>query len=237
MATPRGGRSDAGPLLRVLVFAGTVLVIITLAVLPLLTPAFIHPALDAAGSAGRLGVEAAVAHRLSDQSVTELLLGPGSFAFPGPDGETFYDAAERGHLADARLLLWLYLIAGAASLLGIGVALVRAQGDRRRALWRTISRAGASAAIVVIGLGVISLVAFGTLFSLFHEVFFPGGNWAFDPATQRLVQLYPFTFWQLAAAALGVLVFLFGLAAWWLGRSMTRRSAATRSMAHSTEGR
>jgi hypothetical protein len=237
MGMPRGGRSDAGPLLRVLVFAGTVLVIIALAVLPLLTPAFIHAALDAAGSAQRLGVEATVAHRLSDQSVAELLLGPGTFAFPGPDGEPFYDVAERGHLADARLLLWLCLVAGAVSLLAIGAALVRAPGDRRRALWRTISRAGAAAAIGVAGLGVISLVAFGTLFSLFHEVFFPGGNWAFDPSTQRLVQLYPFTFWQLAAAALGVLVFLVGLAAWWLGRSMARRSAARHSMAQATEGR
>ena len=216
-----------------------------LAVLPLLTPAFTHPALDVAGSAGRLGVQTGVAHRWSDRSVAELVLGPGSFAFDGPDGPgagPFYDAAERGHLADARLLLWLCLIAGAVSLL----VHRRPHRSRRRAsaggrLWRIVSRAGATAAVAVILLGVVSLVAFDALFTLFHQVFFPGGNWSFDPATQRLVQLYPFAFWQVAAAAFGVLVAVLGVAAWWLGRRLGRsapvRVGAATIGAGSTAGR
>ena len=46
----------------------------------------------------------------------------------------------------------------------------------------------------------------------------PGGNYAFDPRTQRLVQLYPFAFWQIAAAAYGVLALVLGLTAWIVGR-------------------
>ena len=79
--------------------------------------------------------------------------------------------------------------------------------------------------IVVVVLGIISVVAFDTLFTLFHQVFFPGGNFAFDPDTQRLVQLYPFRFWQIAAAALGVLVFAIAALAWLLGRSISRRAS------------
>ena len=125
MTAPQGPRPGPGRVLRAAVFIGTILAIIAMAVLPLLTPAFTHPALDAAGSAGRLGVQTGVAHRWSDLSVAELVLGPGTFAFDGPDGPgagPFYDTAERGHLADARLLLWLCLVAGTVSLLGIGVA-------------------------------------------------------------------------------------------------------------------
>ena len=207
------------------VITATILVIVALAVLPLLTPLFIHPALQAAGSAARLGLDDAMARAMSDQSVQELLLGPGTFAFSGPDGRAFYDPAERGHLADARLLLWLCLAAGIVSAIVLGLSLARTPAEGRARLWRLISRAGGMAAGVVVVLGLVSMVAFGTLFSLFHRVFFPGGNSSFDPATQHLVQLYPFAFWQLAALALGTLVFLLGLGTWLLGRTMAGRAS------------
>ncbi len=220
---PAGAAGRLGPLTRVAVFTGTALVIVALAVLPLLTPLFIHPALEAAGAPGRLGLDTAVVRELSDRSVQELLLGPGTFAFDGPDGQPFYDTAERSHLGDARALLWLCLVAGTVAGVVICLALLRAPSGRRASLWRIISRAGLTTAVTVAVLGIVSLVAFGTLFTLFHQVFFPAGNWSFDPATQRLVQLYPFAFWQIAAAAAGVLIFLLGLGAWVLGRSMAHR--------------
>jgi len=213
---------EAGWPRRLVVFIGTVLVIIAVAVLPLLTPLFIHPALDAAGAAGRVGLDTTLAHEMSDRSVQDLVLWSGDFAFEGPDGSAFYDADERGHLRDARILLWLFLGAGAISAIVIGITLRRSDGPGRATAWRVISRAGAATAIVVVVLGVISAVAFGTLFTLFHQIFFPAGNWSFDPATQRLVQLYPFRFWQIAAAALGLMVAILGIAAWLLGRSMSR---------------
>jgi hypothetical protein len=221
--------APAGRGSRAVVFVATIAVIIMLAVLPLLTPWFIHAALDAAGSAARLGIEPGQAYAMSDRSVEELVLGPGSFGFPGPDGQPFYDTSERGHLGDARTLLWLFLIAGGVAIIVIGAILGRSSGARRRALWWTISRAGLSTAIVVVTLALVSVVAFGTLFTLFHQVFFPGGNFTFDPATQHLVQLYPFRFWQIAAAALGVLVLGLAVATWLLGRRMggCRPGAAT----------
>ena len=222
------GPGPAGLVRRVATFIGTLLVILALAVLPLLTPLFIHPTLDAAASAELLHLDPAIVHELSDRSVAELVLGPGAFTFLGPDGQPFYDAAERGHLADARSLLWLCLVAGAISAIVLGAALARASAGRRAQLWRQVSRAGATAAVAVAVLGTVSLLAFGTLFSLFHQVFFPAGNWSFDPTTQRLVQLYPFGFWQVAAAAFGTLVFLLGIGAWLLGRSMSQGSPIQR---------
>lgn len=191
--------------------------------LPLLTPWFIHRALDAAGSAEILGLTAAHTHALSDRSVERLVLG-GGFDFVGPDGEPFYDSDERGHLGDARLLLGVFLVLGGIGIIAIGAAL-GAWRDRRPAIWTVVRRAGLATALVVVVLGFVSLVAFDSLFTLFHQVFFPAGNWSFDASTQRLVQLYPFRFWQIAAAALGTLIMIIGLATWALGRWASMRGA------------
>ena len=58
--------------------------------------------------------------------------------------------------------------------------------------------------IGVVVVGVVGLVAFDRLFELFHEVFFPAGSYLFDPATDRLVQLFPFQFWEETAMVVGI---------------------------------
>jgi uncharacterized membrane protein len=52
----------------------------------------------------------------------------------------------------------------------------------------------------------VGLFAFDRLFELFHEVFFPPGSYLFDPATDRLVQLFPFAFWDETAMVVGVAI-------------------------------
>lgn len=216
-------RSLPGVATRTLVAIGTVLGIIALAILPLLSPTFIHPALDATDAAARVGVSAAETHALSDASVSELVFGPGAFAFAGPDGAAFYDESERGHLRDARVLLYLALAVGLISATLIAIALARGSRRDRRVLWGAVAQGAGTSVIGVVVLGVISVVAFGTLFTLFHQIFFPGGNFTFDPRTQHLVQLYPFGFWQIAAGALGVAIGIIGTVTWLGARSLARR--------------
>jgi hypothetical protein len=217
------------PLLGVAVSLATILTIIALAVLPLLTPAFVHAALDAGGSARFLGLDASTIRVVSDGAVADLLSPAGTFAIEGPAGAPFFDASERAHLADARMLLWLTLAAGLAGAIVVAVALLRHPSAERRYIWGAISRGGAAAATGAMLIGLVGALAFGALFTLFHQIAFPSGNWAFDPASQRLVQLYPLGFWQVAAGALGVLVIAFGSMTWWVGRraaSSTARSSA-----------
>lgn len=204
----------------VLVPLATIVVIVALALLPLLTPVVMHPLLTASLAHDWLGVASAEAHALSDATVRELLWGPGAFALVGPDGAPFYGPDEAAHLRDARLLLWLVL--GTAAVAAVGLVLRLAVGRDRVGTWAGIARGGAIAAIGTLVIGLVGLVAFEPLFALFHRVAFPGGNWAFDPASQRLVQLYPFAFWQLAAAGLGVGVVILGTGAWLLGRRLAR---------------
>lgn len=209
----------------VLVPLATIVAIVALAILPLLTPLVMHPLLDAAQADAWLGTTPAVAHELSDRTVADLVLG-GAFAVTSPAGAPIYTADEIAHLRDARMLLWLLLAAGAASIAGLALRL--GAGIDRPGTWRGIARGGAIAAIGTIVIGVIGFVAFEPLFELFHRVFFPGGNWAFDAASSRLVQLYPYAFWELAASALGAGVVVLGSVAWLVGRRLGRRAEVAR---------
>jgi len=222
-STPMPSVESRGAVLaRALIMAGTIVVIVALSLLPLLTPWFVHPTLDAAQSAAWLGSSQVQAHALSDRTVAELVLGPGTFAFAGPDGAPFYDTAERAHMQDARTLLLLLFAAALLSAIGLGLALNRGE---RAATLRAISTGGGVTVVGVLVIGVFGLFAFEPLFELFHRIFFPGGNWAFDPRTEHLVQLYPYAFWQLDAAALGVLALLLGAATWRLARRPARGAA------------
>ncbi len=186
------------------VMAGAAAITILGAVLLfLLTPIYLHPALDLAGSATILGLERDTVWRLSDQTVSEILVGPGSFALPiTAGGERFYDEAEAGHLRDVRLVLYAFLALWVAGVATMVAALGWARD--RVILWRAVGRGALVLAGLLTVLGAFSLIAFETAFELFHRVFFPGGNYAFDPGSQRLVQLYPIAFWQLTSAVLGV---------------------------------
>ena len=56
-----------------------------------------------------------------------------------------------------------------------------------------------------------ALVAFDQLFELFHEIFFPAGSYLFDPTTDRLVQLFPFQFWEETALVVGAVIIVIAL--------------------------
>ena len=188
------------------------MLLLSLAVAFLFTPLFMHPALDQAGSAAWLGVSAGEAHQLSDQTVAELLLGPATFAFAGPDGARFFDADEAAHLGDVRLVLGGFAL---VALLAVGLLVISlARGWNERSTWVAVARGGLGLAVAMAVVGGVAIVAFDSVFELFHRILVPTGNWSFDPTSQRLVQLYPLSFWQMAAAGLGVLTIGGGLLTW-----------------------
>lgn len=207
-----------------LVAAGTALVILAGVLIALTTPPYIHAALAQAQSDAYLGTSPATAQQLSDLTVRELYLGPGTFAFswtPGGVVQPFYDAAEVEHLQAVHVVLFgfLALAAVGAVIIAMGLLTVR----RAPWFWRSVSRGAAALGIALLVIGAFAAVAFDQAFTLFHEIFFPGGDWSFDPATEHLVQLYPTPFWELTAGMLVGASVLIGAVVWWLAR---RRAAA-----------
>lgn len=54
---------------------------------------------------------------------------------------------------------------------------------------------------------LVGVVAFMPLFILFHQIFFPQGNWAFSPES-ILIQLYPEQFWAVSAGIICILTMM-----------------------------
>lgn len=219
------GSRAVGWLLALGVAVATMVVIVAFAVLALMIPIYMHGALDRAGSPGFLSVAPAEAHALSDATVSELLFGPGTFIIPfGAGGSSFYDAAEASHLRDARTVLYGLLALAGLSFVVLAVGALRSRRVGR--LWRAMSVGAGVLGVAFVVIGVLFVVAFDAAFTLFHEIFFPGGNWSFDFATERLVQLYPIPFWQEVTMVLGAIVVAASGLIWWLARRRARRLEA-----------
>ena len=158
-----------------------------------LTPPVVHVLLKASDASTVLGVEPQVAEALSDALVGDLLTD-GAFDTPLGDAPLL-SAGERSHLADVGALLRVVLVAGLGGL--VILTLARA---RRRTWLRVAIRDGAA---LIVGGALLAAaaftLAFDATFSFFHGLFFAAGTWTFNPATDRLVQLYPEDFWVLAA--------------------------------------
>jgi integral membrane protein (TIGR01906 family) len=110
-----------------------------------------------------------------------------------------------------------YIVAiGGAFVLAGAVLLTRHRPARAR-LWRRLARAGTVIAVVTVFGGGIGVLVFDQAFTVFHEIFFPGGNWQFDPRTDRLVQLFPDQFWSETTVAVGITIIVLALGLRWLG--------------------
>ena len=179
-----------------------------------LTPPVIHLLLSVSDASTVLGVEPRVAEALSDALVGDLLTDG---AFDAPLGDApLLSASERSHLVDVGALLRAVLVAGLGGLITLAAA-----RTRRRAWLRVAIRDGA--ALIVGGALVAAAaftLAFDATFSFFHGLFFAAGTWTFNPATDRLVQLYPQEFWTLAALLFCLALALLSFAAY----RMTARS-------------
>jgi integral membrane protein (TIGR01906 family) len=65
----------------------------------------------------------------------------------------------------------------------------------------------------ILGLGsmlVFALVGFNTLFTWFHKIFFPQGNWMFD-ADSLLIQTFPIEFFVSMSVKIFILALVFGI--------------------------
>ena len=192
--------------------AFTLLALLALTLGLFLLPPVVHLLLDLADAAEILNVAAPVTHSLSDALVRDLLVG-GAFDVP-LSGEPLLSVSERSHLVDVGVLFRILMIAGAISLGTLTALFIRKRRWFYQALHDGALLLGTGAALV----GGAFAFAFDATFTFAHELLFPAGNWTFNPATDRLVQLYPMNFWLLAAISFCVV--LVGAAA--LGLSLAR---------------
>lgn len=146
----------------------------------------------------------------------------------GPIGEGVLSEADRSHMRDVRRVFTLFwaLVAASAVWLVLAARRTRHAAQARADAWRAVSRGALILAIVIAVAGAFALVAFDAAFELFHRLLF-SGNYTFDPATDRLVQLFPEQFWSEIAIAVGVVTILASIA---VALVAGRRASAVRAM-------
>ena len=123
----------------------------------------------------------------------------------GADNTLAFTEAEVNHMHDVKWVLLIATVAVAALFLLTLLSSIslreRAPGTIRRSLfcgaWITLG--------LIVVLGVVGVFGWEWLFTTFHQVFFPQGNWEFS-VRSTLIRLYPPQFWIDAAIAVAVLV-------------------------------
>lgn len=120
----------------------------------------------------------------------------GATADPPRFSDVRFTDDEYSHMADVRGVFDGAKLAAAAGALVILIRLQRARARGARDMWHLVRSGSVIAAGVVVAIGLVAIVAFEPLFLLFHNVFFPQGNFLFDPATSNIVRLYPDWYWE-----------------------------------------
>ena len=186
-----------------------------LAILALTIPFFLNPAW-VGFEQGRAQATAWTGFSQTDLTtatnaiLADLVVGPPDFAVT-VDGAPVLDERERSHMRDVRGVFIGFFALALVAAVSAAVIVARRRGEDRVASWRAI-QGGALGLIAALVVGAfISFFAFDALFETFHRIFFAGGSYDFDPSTDRLVQLFPFQFWQETAIAVGAVSIVIAL--------------------------
>lgn len=181
-----------------IVAIASVIVIIGVTIALFFNPVWVGFAQDRAGVAEITGYSPAQVRTVTGAILSDVILGPPQFTVE-VDGQPVLTDTERGHMVDV-----FDVVRRALAVLAIAVAaLIVVFATNRGKAWPWRAVAAGSGGLVAIGvvIGIAVVFFFDAAFMLFHRVFFPQGNFMFDPETQRLVQLLPGQFWTESATA------------------------------------
>ena len=222
-----------------LVAAAAAVVILGVSIAPFLTPAVVRFEQDRAGVGTLTGYSRMELDAITGALLGDLVLWRGNFEVGCSDlgrgcsiaemaDGSVLSNAEQAHMRDVRGVftgLWLLVATGVVVL---ALAFRRSRGtEARAAAWRSVAGGARALAIGIAVVAAFAVLAFDAAFEVFHRLFFSSGTYTFDPATDRLVQLFPMQFWSEISIAVGAVALALSiLTAWAAGRRARRVSAA-----------
>jgi integral membrane protein (TIGR01906 family) len=233
----RGQQRASGYDARVRMFStriadGWIALATALTIVALTLPLFLNPIWVAfeqgrAQAAAWTGFSEPQLRQATDSILADLVFGPPAFDAE-VDGTPVLTERERGHMRDVRgVFVGFFVFALVAAVVSLVLAARRHGRDQRGTTWRAVRNGAIGLTVALVIGGAFSFVAFEAVFEIFHRLFFAGGSYTFDPSSERLVQLFPFQFWQETAIAVGaVCIVLAALVA----VIASRRSAAGRTV-------
>ena len=165
----------------------------------------------------------ALDYLLNDQDISFLgeLQFPSGQRVPDPscqlmeDCSRIYNERELEHMVDVKIVAQAALKVWFLSLGGLLVLGLWAWFGKWWGLYRIGLRRGGWLTVgLLCGLVLFGLLAFGTLFVWFHQIFFEAGTWVFY-YSDTLIRLFPQRFWRDIFLLVGLLTAGFGLALGW----------------------
>ena len=192
----------------VLIAIATIVTIVAVAVVVFLNPVWVGFEQARTGADRFTGYSIDQVHTVTGQILSDLIVGPPNFDMT-VNGQPVFDARERQHMIDVRGVFTEVLVVVLVSVLVLVLAGWRARP--RSWLWRSIA---AGAGVLIGAVAVLSVffgLFFDTAFDVFHRIFFQPGSYDFDPATEKLVQLFPDDFWFETSLALAVVLLAIGI--------------------------
>lgn len=178
------------------------------AILALVIPLFLNPLWvgfeqGRAEAAAWTGFSDADLRVATDAILVDLVVGPPDFDVE-VGGAPVLNERERSHMRDVRGVFFGFFVLSVALVIAAAAVVVRRGSPGRAASWIAVRNGAGGLIAGLLLVGGIALIAFDQVFELFHQLFFAGGSYTFDPTTERLVQLFPFQFWQETSIVLGV---------------------------------
>lgn len=185
----------------VLLALATAVVVLAVAILPFLNPAWVAFAQGRADALAWTGLSPADLKTATNAILHDLVIGPPDFDV-AIGGVAILSQAEIGHMRDVRNAFAAFAVI--AFVAAVALVVVNRLQRGSAPFWRAVRFGAGGLVIGIVALGAISLVAFDLAFEVFHRLLFSGGGYAFDPATDKLVQLFPMQFWFETAIAVGI---------------------------------
>lgn len=193
---------------------------------------FFIESFEADQTAQGLGLEDAGMKRVAENLTGYMAGREGSMDIQVPvNGEVtrFYNDKELSHMVDVRNLMVLgSRVRMGLLLVSLFLLLILWRFGGIAAFWRGILASALGALGLAGVLGILAVSDFSGAFYKFHEIFFTNDLWLLDPATDRLIQMLPETFFFAITARIlivsGLVILIMGAAAaWGIGRSLSVR--------------
>ena len=179
--------------------------IVAVSVVVFFNPIWVAFEQDRTGVAALLGYTPDQVRTATNAILGEFAFGPGTFAVE-VNGQPVLNEREQGHMADVRRVVTWFAFSDDPRGRGAGGGVPR--GGPSPCLVLAVGRRAAHCSLRPSSCRPVcsSCCSSTPTFEIFHRLLFPAGSYSFDPLNERLVQLFPMTFWSETSIALSVVL-------------------------------
>jgi integral membrane protein (TIGR01906 family) len=139
--------------------------------------------------------EATLAYLRHPDPAGEVIFMLEDLRLPGTD-EPLYNEREIGHMVDVKVVTdaFKWAFRALALIVVAGLVFLFARPERRSQGYKALFHGGLFTTGILVAMLLLILVAWNTVFTQFHNLFFDAGTWTFA-FSDSLIRLFPEQFW------------------------------------------